>query len=109
MQKINIIIAAFVLAILASCSGQTGSELMPERNTAEVNSIIDVWNAYAPQYNFGPAYSQETLGQIYFGNDFESDMNSMEQILADFYGKSADDVNGESTMGFVHFDDEVVD
>ncbi|MEZ5336772.1 MAG: hypothetical protein R3F46_00780 [bacterium] len=109
MNKIAIIIAAFVLSILASCSGQNGSELLPERNTAEVNSIIDVWNAYAPQYNFGPAYSQQTLGQIYYGNDFETDMNSMEQILAAHYGKSADEVNGESAMGFVHFDDEVVD
>ena len=109
MNKINTLIAIVALSILCSCSGQSTSDMLAERNTADVSSVIDGWNANCATYNFGPAYSDETLGDIYYGSDFETDMNGIEQAIADYYGISRDNVDGTSTMGFVHFDDETVD
>ena len=109
MNKLNIIIAITALVALCSCSGNTGSEMLPERNTAEVTSIIDGWNANCITYNFRQAYEYVTLGQLYKGSNFEADMDGMEEALAAYYGIPRDSINGTSTMGFAHFDDETID
>ena len=41
MNKINTLIAIVALSILCSCSGQSTSYMLAERNTADVTSVID--------------------------------------------------------------------
>ena len=109
MQKFSIAIALVALLALCSCSSQSNTELLSQKNTATVTSIIDGWNANASQLHFKQAYSEFTLGQLYYGSNFASDMDSMEEALAIYYGIPRGPVHGEETMGFAHFDDEMID
>jgi hypothetical protein len=109
MQKFNIAVAIIALVALCSCSGQTNTEVLDQKHTAVVTSIIDGWNANAVALNFAPAYSEYTLGQLYKGSNFEADMDAMEVALSIYYGIPRAGINGESTMGFAHFDDETID
>jgi len=109
MQKINIAIALVVLIALCSCSGNANTDMLAQKNTDTVISIIDGWNANAFTYHFGLAYSDVTLGQLYKGSNFDVDMDGMEEALANYYGLDRDSIQGESTMGFAHFDDETID
>ena len=109
MRKINIVLAAIALVALCSCSGQSNTDLLAQKNTDTVTSIIDGWNANSLIYHFGLAYSDVTLGELYKGSDFRSDMDGMEEALAIYYGIPRSTIHGEETMGFAHFDDETID
>ena len=109
MRKINFLIVIAAIVAICSCSAQNGQDLQPERNTAVVTSIIDGWNAYAFTYHFAPAYTEYTLGQLYKGSDFRTDMDGMEEALAIYYGIPRGTIHGDETMGFAHFDDETID
>ncbi len=109
MQKINVIIAIIALVALCSCSGQGSNDMLAQKNMSTPTTIVDGWNANCGLYNFGFAYEEFTLGQLYKGSNFDVDMDGMEAAIAAYYGIPSNQVNGESTMGFVHFDDETVD
>lgn len=113
MQKINIVIAVLALIVLSACSGGMNTDFAADNaktsSDISVVTLADVWNANAVANNFQFADPDMTLGQLYKGTDFDTDMDRMEEIIALELGLNREDVNGTSTMGFVHFDDETVD
>ena len=84
------------------------SDSMQQKDASSV-SLTLVWNANATLCNFKLADYDATLGELYKGTDFDADMDRMEEAIAFELSLNRNDIQGESTMGFVHFDDEVVD
>ncbi|MCB1216324.1 hypothetical protein KDL44_02970 [bacterium] len=109
MKLFNTMIAALLLIALSACS--SGSPLLDDADSrsASGTGLVQVWDANAAEFNFDPADYGKTLGELYKGNDFEADMDRMEAVVAQAFLMPLNQVQGESTMGFVHFDDEVVD
>ena len=108
MKKFNIAIAIIALVALCSCSGQSNTDMLAQKESSSL-SLTLVWNANSLQHNFKFADYNATLGELYFGQDFEQDMNDMEDIISIELGLVRSSVNGTQTMGFAHFDDETID
>ncbi|MEZ5336770.1 MAG: hypothetical protein R3F46_00770 [bacterium] len=109
MRLFTIVIAALLAIALSACSGSATLQNAPDSRSASGMAFEQVWNAHATEFNFDPADYGKTLGELYKGNDFDADMDRMEEVIAASFLVSRNQVQGESTMGFVHFDDEVVD